>query len=94
MSESRKARAKRHKAILALLDAPGGRERTDADIAVEIGCGERSIRYVRRANPTAEEKAQREQETLAHIKALDECGLFPGMYQWYLDKQARKQNNI
>lgn len=91
MSETKKEREARHKAILALLNAQGGRERTDADIANEIGCGERSVSHVRQANPTPEEQARREQETLAHIKALDECGLFPGMYQWHLDRQARKQ---
>lgn len=84
MAESRKTRVERHKAILALLNAPGGRERIDADIAGELDCSVRSVRYVRQANPTFEERAR-------SIKALDECGLFPGMYQWWLAKQAGKQ---
>lgn len=90
MSESKAQRKARHAAILEQLNAPGGKARSDADIAASIGCSAKSVRYVRRANPTPEEQAQREQETLAHIKALDECGLFPGMYQWYLDRQAKK----
>lgn len=77
-----KARVAQHKAILAALDAPGGRARTDADIAMQVGCGAMSVAYVRGHNPTAEEMEQK-------IRALD--GVFPGIYQWWLETQEKKQ---
>jgi hypothetical protein len=55
MGETKQQREARHKAILELLNAPGGRERSDADIARQIGCSPRSVAYVRQQNPTPEE---------------------------------------
>lgn len=81
MSETRQARKERLKAILDALNAPGGRVRSDADIAAQFACSERSVHYVRKANPTAE-------ETDRAMKALD--SVFPGIYKWHCERLVRK----
>ena len=83
MAETKREREARHKAILDALNAPGGRERSNDDIAAQFGCNKQSVAYVRSRNPTPEAVA-------ASMKALDECGLFPGIYQWHMERQARK----
>lgn len=81
MSETKQQRQARQQAILDLLNAPGGRERSNADIAAQVGCGPRSVAYVRKQNPTPEE--------LDHtMQVLD--AIFPGIHRWYRETQARK----
>lgn len=77
MAETEKERKARLQRILAVLNAPGGRDRWDTDIAAELGCSPRSVAYVRRKNPTWEEMA-------AKMKGMDASGLFPGIYEWWL----------
>lgn len=86
--------AKRHErevqrlAILAALQEPGGRERTNEDIAVQCGSSVQLVRNVRKANPTPEEKAQQERETDENIRKLDESGIFPGIYKWHMARKG------
>lgn len=81
-----KTRSEKYTAILALLNEPGGRQRTNAEIAKTCKTNAQFVQTVRDENRTPEEQAAHEKKREANLKALD--SVFPGIYAFYYPRRT------
>lgn len=86
MTDARvKARKEKYASVLALLNEPNGRQRTNADLARACKTNAQLVQAVRDENRTPEEQAAYERKREANLKALD--SVFPGIYAFYYPQQ-------